>query len=780
MARDLDERMIHCAVRIIKRVRMLPRTATDRRILNQLLRRGASADCAVCLTLFVIWFFIPIAQPPRAQTRAFGPNDMVSVVTFAEESDPVISPAGDWVAYAAVDVDNELNILARHPTAFLHVVKSDGSGPRTLPNSRDHADTPVWSPDGRKLAFLCTREGRRQAFFWDAASGQVRELGEPFAQDHTLWSSEGLKPEWTPDGKTLVVAALESPIPKPPAPRMRVLQTTDEVVPGDLFFVDRRLWRVMAIDVPSGRSRWLTPTPSALRQLLLSPDGKQVLLRAVSPATLGHFRAEKLQSWIVALDGGTPPRLVTANREGHEPSWLVFSADGSELLFPESGKLLARSLATSGERVVVERFPDATRLPSMVGKSSSPKFAVLAGRPNTGPRDRNMYSILRPVEDVLLVDVLSAKTQTLTPGDRQDELSDLTWSADGQALFYHAVDPSSFEESLHCWSATTGIPSCRSDEQAAGRPAGMPILQGEAASHLSVSSNGHAVAFTAQSAVAPTEGYVWDADKQSRHAVTHLNPQLSTFQFVAPEVLEYRSADGEPLHALLFKPQGATSEHPVPVVTYVYEKLSPSKNHFNLEAQMHVSHGYSYLMPDVLVRVGETGESFVKSVVPAVNAVRATGFTNGKFGINGGSFGGYAGLFLISHVDIFAAAVLRAPPSEFFSTWGDGRDRDIWTIETGQARTGGSPWQIPQAYISNSPFFQADRVHTPVLILHGEKDYTVPLQQGVMMFSALRALKKPAEMVLYREGDHSIVRGSRDDYLDYYNRVLEWWEKYLK
>src|SRR5262249_12240860 len=256
------------------------------------------------------------------------------VATFAEGSEPVISPAGDWVAYAVVDVDQESNILARHPTGFLYVVKSDGSGARRLPNSQDHADTPVWSPDSRKLAFLRTRNGQRQVLFWDATSGQVQELAEPFASDHTLWSSEGLEPKWTSDGRTLVIAALEPLVPEPPAPRMRVLHSTDDVVPGDMYFVDRRRRKVVAIDVASGRSRSLTSTPLALRTMLLSPDGKQALLRAVSPATLGHFRAEKLESWIVAVDGDAPPKLV--ENKGHQPSWVVFSSNGRELVFPDS------------------------------------------------------------------------------------------------------------------------------------------------------------------------------------------------------------------------------------------------------------------------------------------------------------------------------------------------------------------------------------------------------------------------------------------------------------
>src|ERR1700722_9287123 len=185
-------------------------------------------------------------------------------------------------------------------------------------------------------------------------------------------------------------------------------------------------------------------------------------------------------------------------------------------------------------------------------------------------------------------------------------------------------------------------------------------------------------------------------------------------------------------------------------------------------------------MPDVLIKVPHLSESYVKSVVPAVNAVRAMNLTTGRFGITGGSLGGLAGLSLISRTDIFAAAVLRAPPSDYFSTWGDGRDRDVWTIETGQGRGGGTPWDHREAYIENSPFFIADRVHTPVLIVHGEADFTVPFQQGLMMFSALRALHRTADLLIYRDGEHSIVRGSRFRYINFHEHTLEWWEKYLK
>jgi dipeptidyl aminopeptidase/acylaminoacyl peptidase len=488
-----------------------------------------------------------------------------------------------------------------------------------------------------------------------------------------------------------------------------------------------------------------------LRSIAIAPDGRTALVGAVTPETLGHFRAEKMETWLIAVDGASTPRQVKG---------IAFSPDGRELLSIESGQLHARALDGSADRVVATGIPASARQP-IVAKQA---MAMLVPRAGTGSQDPNMYSILRPIEDILVVDLRSGKSRQLTPADRSDEIGEVTWSADGRALFYRTVDPVTYRETVHRWMA--------GEDSASGL-----FSADESLARFSVSSDGARLSFTSMNARQPADAYVFDVSRKERRAVTRLNPQLSAFDFVAPEMFDFRSADGDLLQALLFRPSGTG---PVPVVTYVYEKLSSQKNRFNAEAQMHVTHGYAYLEPDVLVKAGYTGESFLKSVVPAVNATRALGFSNGRFGINGGSFGGYAGLYLISHSDIFAAAVLRAPPSDFFSTWADGRDRDIWTIDNGQARANGDPWKARQSYLENSPFFSADRVHTPLLIMHGQKDYTVPTQQGEMMFYALRYLKRPVELVLYRDGDHSIVRGSRDDYLDYYQRALDWWQKYLQ
>lgn len=698
-------------------------------------------------TMFALLF---AAAPYLLAAPAFGPADMLRIVAFAEESQPVISPTGEWIAYATSDGSDQANILARHPTAFLWVVPAAGGAPKRILDG-EHADTPVWSPDGSRLAFLRVRDGRRQPMIWDASSSTAREIGSDFAQDRSVWASDGLTLHWTADGRTLLVAELQDEPAAARPPRFTVIRGADAVVPGDVFFVDKRMWKMAALDVASGRRRELDRNTFALRSLAVSPDSRWVLLRAVLPDTLGHFRAEKTETWLIPLDGDSAPRRVNA---------MAFSSNGRELLAIEKGELHARAIDGSGDRIIASGIPRGARQPIV----SKEWMAMLAPRPGTGPADPNMYSVLRPTDDVVVIDLKSGATRKLTPPDRSDEIGDLAWSADGRALFYRTVDPVTYRETAHRWIA--------------GEPQPSELFSAdESLARFSVSADGSRLAFTSMDARRPADAYVLDVSTRQRRAVTHLNPQLSAFEFAAPKMFDFRSADGDLLQALLFRPSGAT---PVPVVTYVYEKLSSQKNHFNPEAQMHVTHGYAYLEPDVLVKAGYTGESFLKSVIPAVNATRAMGFTNGKFGINGGSFGGYAGLYLISHSDIFAAAVLRAPPSDFFSTWADGRDRDIWTIDNGQARANGDPWKARQSYLENSPFFSADRVHTPLLIMHGQKDYTVPTQQGEMMFYALRYLKRPVELVLYRNGDHSIVRGSRDDYLDFYQRTLDWWQKYLR
>lgn len=705
---------------------------------------------AVCL--------LPARIHAQTNSRPFTPQDMLNVVEFIPGSEPVLSPDGSWIAYATKDPALESNILSSHPIGFLWAGKLGEKASRIAEGA--NADTPVWSPDGRDLAFIRTSKGRSQLCVWNAASGKVQALGESFAQDDSLWPTRDLAPQWNAKGDAIVFAAV---LPAPPVadPESQLVHSTDAVMPGDMPFVDLRNWTLFSVKVATNQARTLNPKPTHIENFSLSHDGSQVLYRAVVPDTLDLFRQQKYQEWIVPADGSQPPRALFKDR--NSPAWTVFSADGRTLLFPEKEALHSIDLEGANDKIVVEKFPKKSRDPQV---SANGLIAVIAARAGTGPPESKMYTILEPTWDILVVKPGEAAPAALTQSEGDTQNNELAWAADGKTLFYLSDDEQSYRETIHRWQAGSGQSSV--------------VYSADRNIHaLKPSRDGSVLAFTAQSATAPDDGYVVESAKTEARRITDLNPQLSAFAFQEPKMFRFRNVDGVELQGMLFLPPGTDANHKVPVVTWVYEKLSPFKNHFDPDAQWYVTHGYGYLMPDVLVKTKFLAEAYLTCVVPAVNAVQSMDVSTGKYGISGGSLGGLAGLSLISRSDIFSAAVLRAPPSDYFSTWGDGRDRDVWTIEAGQGRADGTPWEQRDVYIDNSAFFHADRVHTPVLIVHGKADFTVPFQQGMMEFAALRALHKNADLLIYRDGDHSIVRGSRFRFVDFHEHAMEWWQRYL-
>jgi dipeptidyl aminopeptidase/acylaminoacyl peptidase len=373
-----------------------------------------------------------------------------------------------------------------------------------------------------------------------------------------------------------------------------------------------------------------------------------------------------------------------------------------------------------------------------------------------------MYTTAQPFMDVYVV-MADGSSKNLTAAFA-DQVSDPVWSADGGALFFRATNNTTFDETIYRYTFA--------DQKLE------PMVRGqESYGRLMASAAG--VVATIEDATRPADLWMIGAGGQ-RTRITELNPQLARFKFSKPELFYFHSGDGERLGALLYKPAALGPNDKVPVITWVYEKMTPAIHRFDARHQMFISHGYAMVMPNVKVKVGQTADSFEKCVIPAVNAVRDMGFTNGRFGLWGHSFGAYATSNLITRTDIFAAAVSGATPPELFRNWASGRDRDSRNIETGQARMGGSPFEYPERYLSQSAFFHLDRVNTPVLILHGEKDLTILFGEGEMMFYALRQLGKTAEFVAYANGDHSLSRHSRADALDVNRRILEWFEKYLK
>ena len=399
--------------------------------------------------------------------------------------------------------------------------------------------------------------------------------------------------------------------------------------------------------------------------------------------------------------------------------------------------------------------PDRSRFATLIADPS-------VTDPELEPVKPGMYTTAQPYMDVYLVQA-DGTSKNLTAGFT-DQIANPAWSPDGRTLYFRAINNKTYDETVYRYTVAS--------------EALEPVARGqESFSRLQPMAAG--VLASVEAATRPGDLWVLGPGEQ-RTRITTLNPQLARFSFSKPEIFYFDNADGERLGALLYKPAGMAAGDKVPVITWVYEKMTAAVHRFNARDQMFISHGYAMLMPNVKVKVGQTADSFEKCVVPAVNAVRQMGFTNGKIGLWGHSFGAYATSNLITRTSIFSAAVSGATPPELFRNWASGRDRDSRNIETGQARMGGTPFEFPERYLSQSAFFHLDKVTTPVLILHGEKDLTILFGEGEMMFYALRQLGKTAEFVSYANGDHSLSRHSRADAIDVNTRLLDWFARYLQ
>lgn len=700
-----------------------------------------------------------MAASAAAQAPVFMPEDVLAVQTFAGGQPVSVSADGRWVAYVLTDLADEWNIQEPRPTGHV-VVRALANGqaagaPRALTSGATHSAFPVWSPDGRRLAFVREGAGGGRLVVWEPSRDVQTPIGEPFT------ARAYLAPQWDPSGARLVAAWPEAePVEAPP--RIRVVRNTDARIPGDQFFTDRRRARLVSVDVATGASTPIVPEALVLRSFRLSPTGRGLSYVAPDPETLGVIGKEQQDTFVATLDGtrwSAPRRLPERGRFSWAP-------DGTRLLFTKGGRLMTVS-ADPAQAVAPWRDTVGLAVGEPTWAPDGSRFAALVADPSVTdpelePVPPGMYTTAQPFNDLYIVEADGGATNVTAAFP--DQVADPVWSADGAVLFFRAIDNRTYDQTLYRYErATRALTPVMRGKEAYGRLT--PVGQGVIAS--------------IEDATRPDDLWAIDAGGK-RTRITDLNPQLAKYTFSRPELFEFWSADGDRLAGLLYRPSGVRADAKVPVITWVYEKMTPDIHRFSARDQMLLSHGFALMKPNVRVRVGRTADSFLSAVVPAVHAVRNMGFTNGRFGLWGHSFGGYATSTLITRTDIFAAAISSATPPELFRNWASGRDRDSRNIETGQARMGGSPFEYPERYLSQSAFFHLDKVKTPVLIFHGEKDLTILFGEGEMMFYALRQLGKTAELVAYANGDHSLSRHSRADALDVNRRVLAWFDRYLK
>jgi len=262
--------------------------------------------------------------------------------------------------------------------------------------------------------------------------------------------------------------------------------------------------------------------------------------------------------------------------------------------------------------------------------------------------------------------------------------------------------------------------------------------------------------------------WVSDMDFKKPQKITDLGRQMEPFLWGKAELHDFFSADGKPLKGILVKPENFDPNKKYPLMVYIYETLHQRFHSFrhpspgtSVNFPYYVSNGYVMWMPDIEYGTGYPGRDALKCVLPGIQILVREGFINHKaIGIQGHSWGGYQIAYMVTQTNIFAAAEAGAPVSNMTSAyggirWGSGMVRQF-QYERTQSRQGDSLWEVPMRYIENSPIFWADKVKTPLMMIHNDEDGAVPWYQGIEYMMALRRLGKEAYMFNYNGEAHGL------------------------
>ncbi|WBL24341.1 alpha/beta hydrolase family protein [Zunongwangia sp. HGR-M22] len=285
---------------------------------------------------------------------------------------------------------------------------------------------------------------------------------------------------------------------------------------------------------------------------------------------------------------------------------------------------------------------------------------------------------------------------------------------------------------------------------------------------------------------------LWHADHkfQNEKKLTDINSQIENYKWGNAKLISWQNFDQNANEGLLYLPDNYDASKTYPVIVHFYEKHSGDLHHYvmpewstcNINIPTYLSKDYIVFQPDVHFTYGEPGESAYNSIISGVEHLIEKGITEkGKIGIQGHSFAGFETSYLVTHSDIFTCAIVGSGVSNFTNNYLSYRSNGLSTMfkyEVDQYRMKGSLFEYTQDYIKNSPIFNVKNISTPILIFHNEDDLSVPFEQGMQLFFALRRNNKPSWLINYTGENHTLSKEANQK--DWTFRMQAYFDKYLK
>ena len=252
----------------------------------------------------------------------------------------------------------------------------------------------------------------------------------------------------------------------------------------------------------------------------------------------------------------------------------------------------------------------------------------------------------------------------------------------------------------------------------------------------------------------------------------------------------FRTSHGDTIHGFYFLPPNFDATKKYPLIVYYYSGCTPTSKtlEFQYPLQVLAAQGYVIYVCEPSGTIGY-GQEFAARHVCAWGRRTADDIIEGtkqfvaehpyvnaqRIGCMGASYGGFMTQYLQTRTDIFAAAISHAGISNLASYWGGG----YWGYTYNETAASGSyPWNDKQLYVEQSPLFNADKIHTPLLLLHGTVDTNVPTNESQQLFTALRILGRKVSYVQV-DGENHVITDYKKR-LAWQNVIFAWFAHWLK
>ena len=642
-------------------------------------------------------------------------------------SDPQLSPDGKWIAYEVGTPNLEANRVAHD----IWLVPSGGGEAR--PITRGGSDMrPRWSPDGKRLTFLSSREGEQQIYWITLDGGDANRL--------TSLSGGADNQSWSPDGKWIAFTSSVYPDCKDEACNAARADARAKSK------VKARIYESLLYRHWNG---WSDGTRSHL---------------FVMPASGGAAR-----DLTPGVDYDVPPFNLG------EPDSFAFSPDSSEICFTANTDKDA-ALSTNGDLFTVPVGGGSTpkRITTNPGNDWGPLYSAdgkwIAYRAQAhGGWESDRWRLM-------LYDRAKGEPVNLTENiDRSVE--SFEWSPDSKIIYFGSEEKSE----LPIFSIAPAVGSTPK-----------PVLDGFNASFV-VSNDGRTLVFSRTSLTMPAEIFTADADGKNVRQITHQNDALLAQLELSPaEPFWFAGAGKTQVEGLMVKPPNFDAAKKYPMLLLIHggpQQAWTDAWGYRWNQQMMAAPGYVVVMINPRGSPGY-GEKFLAEVSRdwggkvyedvmkgADAAIAKYPFIDGtRLAAAGGSFGGYMVDWIATHSGRFKCLISHAGSYDMESMYG--ATEELWFLDW---EFGGPPWAKPELYKKYSPSEYAaalGKYKTPTLVIGGELDFRIPYTQDLEFFTALQRQGVPSKLMLFPDEGHWVLKPQNSEL--WYKTFLDWLGKYLQ